>query len=416
MGKASKNPPPHDTEMESLLQRMEIARNVLQNDAASIACLGNLLEERLLPGATSVKDVAIEKSVGESFTGGRSTPVYYLDATIVRGNGTTKRRRFVVKLVLMPGSDCSVLRKRQSYQFERRFYDYYSTLVRDSGLAIPKLLASDLDGTKPWSAFCIVMNNLQVHFPIHPDTLSLRQVKCALLWVAKFHALFWNRTRDGNLWDRGAYWTLPTVDGISTAWTATTKYLELKHPEHLSPRTKSLGSRIQSAGNSISRALKARLSRHGTLIHGDYKAANLFFAETLEEPSSAEYTAVVDFQYTGPGLPAEDVAYLLYPDARIDWLDQEAELLTLYYNELISQLMLLCKGGPSTLSFDEFLKYYELSRLDMTRYWLSAKRWSASTAGEAKLVSRLESIMNTIDGGQTLNESRYDEALKRYLS
>ena len=78
--------------------------------------------------------------------------------------------------------------------------------------------------------------------------------------------------------------------------------------------------------------------------------------------------------------------------------------------------MILCKGGPSTLSFSEFLKYYELSRLDMTRYWLSAKRWSASTAGEATLVSRLESSMDLIDGGDILKESEYDKALLRYLS
>ena len=305
---------------------------------------------------------------------------------------------------------------------ERRFYAGSAERVRAAGLLIPRLLASDLDGSKPWSAFCILMNDISQQYPIHPDFLTKSQAACALRWVARLHALFWGETcstwrRD--LWDRGAFWTTKSVgtDGVSTAWTGTMRYLEQKHPEYITTNTRGLGRRIEKAGAAIANLLATQSagSQYATLIHGDFKAANLFFSDQ-SDMDGTESVAAVDFQFSGAGLCVEDVAYLLCPDARGDHFEHGQELLESYHQELIFHLITQQKGGPSTMPFEVFQRYYELARIDMTRYWLSKNRWAASTAGEAKLVSVLESTMDCIDGGEVLkSEEEYEIALLKFV-
>jgi hypothetical protein len=178
-----------DNAINELLDRMAIANAVLTNNEVAMA---SILNDCLpIKGIFSVDSVQIEKSVGEKFTGGSSTPVYRIDAQITRQRQLQpKRRRFVIKLVLMPGNDSYILRRRESYAVERRFYDTVANRVRDAHLHVPKLLASDLDGSKPWPAFCILMNDISQQYPQHPDFLTKNQAACALQWIATFHATF----------------------------------------------------------------------------------------------------------------------------------------------------------------------------------------------------------------------------------
>jgi len=75
--------------------------------------------------------------------------------------------------------------------------------------------------------------------------------------------------------------------------------------------------------------------RHRTLVHGDYKAANMFFVEDISERNAAyDACAVCDFQFAGPGLGAIDVCYLLFPDARADYASNELALLDWYHSRL----------------------------------------------------------------------------------
>lgn len=408
---------------EALVEhRMPIARAVLDHDSVAMA---DILHSSLpIKGEFTVDSVKISKSLGESFTGGRSTPVYFVTAQICRQGAQPRQRKFVVKLVCMPGDDNDpyITRRRESYAVERRFYSETAERLRDANLCIPKMLASDLDGSKPWPVFCILMNDVSTQYPIHPDFLSKRQAACALRWLARMHAIFWGETKATwrrDLWERGAFWTTASVgtEGVASAWTGTMRFLEQKHPEFVTANTKSLGRRIEVAGSSISKLLAKQSagSQYGTLIHGDYKAANLFLSND-ETATGADSVAVVDFQFAGGGLCAEDVAYLLYPDARGDHFEYEAELLKTYHEELVLQLITHQKGGPSTMPFDVFQRYYELARLDMTRYWLSKNRWAASTFGEAKLISMIENSMDQIDGGKLLeSEEEYEAAILQYV-
>jgi len=192
---------------------------------------------------------------------------------------------------------------------------------------------------------------------------------------------------------------------VAQNWQSTVRWIESKHPEASTPHTKGLGQRMQLAASAIEDYLMTQSSN--TMIHGDYKAANLFFSDDvtdgdpIDATCSASSVAAVDFQFTGAGVGAEDVAYLLYPDARGHLFDNEDTLLECYHDELISQLIAQRKGGPSTLSMRTFRCQYELSRLHLTCYWVD-KGWAASTVGEVKLVTALENAMFELDGGKSL--------------
>lgn len=417
-----------DDGSNNLVQDMPLAKAILDNNTSAV---GSIIA-KCLPNPESVTvDVdKIEKSLGEAFTGGRSTPVYNVTCLVSRPDGKRRERHFVIKLVLMPSSSSSssdsIWVKRESYAVERRWYDSSAAQqVRNQQLPIPKFLYSDHNGSRPWPAVCFLMNDVrQMGFCNHPDFLNTNQIKCALKWIASFHALFWgdqNQKRD--LWDHGGFWTPknqdatnPTVEtsGLAQQWTQTVRWFEMKHPSLINSHIRGLGKRLETAAGPIGEVLTLQSSKIGTIIHGDLKAANLFFAN-VHEDDGPESVAVLDFQFTGWGLGAEDVACLLFPDARGHYFDNEEELLQCYHHELISQLMLQQKGGPSTLTFERFRGLYELSRCDLFRYLLR-KGWVASNDGDVKLVQALEATLLSIDGGQVLsNHNDYMKAFESFL-
>jgi Ser/Thr protein kinase RdoA (MazF antagonist) len=102
----------------------------------------------------------------------------------------------------------------------------------------------------------------------------------------------------------------------------------------MTEHTKGLGQRMQAASGPIANYMGQQAHcLESTLIHGDFKAANLFFAggDKNSKETSAISVAAVDFQSSGAdGVGPEDVACLLFPDARANYFDQEMELLKIH--------------------------------------------------------------------------------------
>ena len=420
-----------DNNVGNSLSGMTIANALQQNDAATLA----FTLRGCLPGGKGVvvTDVGISKSMGEAFTGGRSTPVYYISCDVMRpGWDQPKERHFVAKLVIMEGdasTNAKLSMKRESYAVERRFYDVAAPRIRDdagacsAGLEIPKLLASDRDGSKPHPAVCFLMNDVRSRgFTAHPNFLSVSEAKRALKWVARFHAVFWNddKAQDWrrDLWTRGGFWTdgkdAINNQAISSQWSQTVRWLQTNHPELVSEEVKGIGKRIQALAGLLDRFLSTEsVGPRGTMIHGDYKAANLFLSDSSDgnDCLGAESVAVVDFQFSGGGLGAEDVCYLLFSDARGHYFDEEDELLRVYHEELITSLIEQRKGGPSSISLDCLKMQYKLSRIDFTRHLLG-RGWVASTEGDKLLVGALAETLLSIDGGSPLaSENEYLDKL-----
>lgn len=108
--------------------------------------------------------------------------------------------------------------------------------------------------------------------------------------------------------------------------------------------------------------LDARLNALGatsgrTVLHGDFKTANLFF-----QPAAAGAAARVcpcDFQWAGTGVCMQDVAYLLWTSVAPEVVaEREEELLWFYREELRREL---AAAGVSSVPADcELREQYEV--------------------------------------------------------
>ena len=119
--------------------------------------------------------------------------------------------------------------------------------------------------------------------------------------------------------------------------------------------------------------------------------------------------SVVDFQFTGGGVPMQDVMYLLYPDARGDFFEEEEALLEVYHETLVTELAMLMRGGPSTYPLELARAHYDLCRVDFFRHLLG-RGFVASTASEVRLIQEVERTMTALDGGACLSEEEYAAA------
>jgi Ecdysteroid kinase-like family len=398
---------------DELARRMPIAKSLLTNDTAA---LSEILQERVFRQAT-LQTCTIEQTFGHAFTGGRSTPVYRITCQLKRKkDGAEKKRHFIAKLVQMNGKNPgSNQKRRESYAVERRFYDHpelAETFRSVHGLTLPKIILGDLDGKEPYPTVCWIMNDLsQSGFPLQVPVLSVDQAKAALAWLAKFHALGWHENehvawKQHILHSRGGFWTniVSTSDSnkfdqLPTQWKNGLAKLEpfLGSGDH--GRLVRMGQRLQAICQHLEPFLNQQCKWYGTWIHGDFKAANMLFAEEIQrdEATSSSPVAVVDFQFTGWGLCAEDVAYMLYPDAQGSLMESIDELLDFYHYQLVNEIMSMMKGGPSSISREKLTGLFDMALIDLTRYWLS-KGWEGTTRGEAELVLRLEKTVDAIFG------------------
>jgi len=425
---------PEDDHAFDKFHNCPLAKAVMSQDTDTIAALLSAG----LPSNVTIQPttLTLEQSRGESFTGGRSTPVYHVRCQVQVSRKTTPvERKFVIKLVVLPGDDSKILHKRASYAVERRFYDGPAIALRTNtpALTLPTLLHSDTlpTATHP-PVICLGMTDVSVKFPAHPAALSPPQAASALRYLAVWHACFWqlhNKSKQSananfrvdSVWSRGGFWT-PKVEendnakynGLSTQWLKSVLSAEKQSVAF----DKTVGTRLQAIAEALSDFLSRQTAIYGTLIHGDYKAANLFFKDDSDTDNNDDSNkcASVDFQYCGCGLPAEDVAYLLYPDALGNFTAVEESLLHLYHEHLLQQLMAQGKGGPTSYPWHVFRNHYFVVQLDLTRHWLS-RGWVASAVdGDLPLLQQLGETLHAIDGGSVLSSSdEYKQALERFM-
>ncbi|PRP85844.1 DnaJ-like protein [Planoprotostelium fungivorum] len=147
------------------------------------------------------------------------------------------------------------------------------------------------------------------------DDLSRDDIFKSLEWLAAFHAHFWGNPRVEGLWPQGGYWHLDTrADEYASmphsVWKENAKKLDAILKGHTKEGT--------------------RDTRFMTIIHGDMKAENVVFYRNN--------CAVCDFQYTGTGYGAVDIAYLLASSADRSLLSGYRDLLSHYHTELSKKL------------------------------------------------------------------------------
>lgn len=484
---ANDNHNDNDNEASLLLASMPISQAAWkQDDEALTNCLRPLLSTE---NGHELSVVHLKQNLGERFTGGRSTPVYEIVLRENRPHGEThKDHHLILKMVIQlapPDSATTqystyAIRVR-SYEVEAGFYGWNddgpnpAKALRKLGLVLPTLLAVEKGGahdttmqqqasTTGASAIAFFMLNLCVTHPIHPESLTTRQTRAALDWLATLHARFWeapklstNEWAGSRLWECGSYWAIPyrvqlcnsaqadqQTDNMESLWVKTLKWMQKKSPDVASlPSIKLMGSRLAAARRGLHCALhyggdsKQMLSepfnlspvvyhkasnsnkrayipqRHRTLIHGDFKAANMFFTDN-DQDESAKACAVCDFQFTGPGFGAVDVCNLLFPDARTDYRHVELELLDWYYDQLEKHMETLGKELAS-YSKETLVLHYSLVQVDLLAHLIN-RGWVASAERDTGLIMQADETLTKLDSGEVLTMDEYEAAIRRYLA
>lgn len=358
-----------------------------------------------------IAGLRLEQTAGERFTGGRSTPVWKLYFTAARGE-RKKDTQLVIKRLncAKPPPGVRAEDRMLSYSNERAFYLQAGAAAREV-CRIPRLLFSE--STKEGASF--LLEDLSLEYPLHPESVDGARVRGALRWLANFHARFWEADAGGGhfpegLWAAGDFWGIAKrdneakLDKIADNFAASAKVLKT-HGAFDELRT--FGQRLAAAARALDTALRKPRGfvKNRTLLHGDFKTANMFLRPIDDGNSEA---AVVDFEFTGPGLVAVDLAYFLFPDARMDLLGEEAELLRFYHAALEASLDE--RGAGLGLSLAELEVQYDAARCDFLRHMV-ARGWAAFSASDVEVMKRAGAYFHKLDGGRVLLPAEYEQAI-----
>ncbi|CAJ1384127.1 unnamed protein product [Effrenium voratum] len=369
--------------------------------------------------------IELHQTAGERFTGGKSTPVWKLSFVAKRGE-KEKETRLVAKWV-KPTTDL-----RRSY-VEKQFYLSAAPRVRKF-CRLPHMLMCEENP----ESICFLFDDLTVDFPLHPENLEAAHARASLTWLARFHAYFWEADAAGgsfpagmsgaDYWGLSLYWALPTrawssgseeislnkgeneerLSSVATALTASSKTLKAHGAWEIA---KTLGPRLSAAARPLDAALRKGRGfvRNRSLLHGDFKTANFF----LREAEGGFEAAALDFEFSGPGFVAVDLANFLFPDLRMDLLAVERELLEFYHAQLMNSFDEFATGGDFPLT--TLLAHYALARCDYMRYMLG-RGWTACSAGDARIVEAVDRDLQRLDGGQALSSEGYERAISELLA
>jgi hypothetical protein len=275
-------------------------------------------------------------------------------------DSSKQERRFIVKeFSCPPGMNAAHRgeedhsRKVHSYSVESSFYQNVSKRMIDAGVLVPELqhVYRDEEG----SNIVMVLSDLSLHGEYNVrkgNQLDLKEGKALLSWLARFHAVNWEKSGAdvhlNGLWDEGSFWQLGTrqaeLEDIEIEW------IEM--------------GLTREVAVQVHEAIKNSKSR--TIIHGDAKASNFFF---FKEDSRI---AGFDFQYVGFGDPMRDVAYLLCCSIKQNLVDKhQDDLLWHYHSELSACLM---DAGHDAYDMEQMKESFELCVVDLARF-MSGSRW-----------------------------------------
>ena len=142
------------------------------------------------------------------------------------------------------------------------------------------------------------------------------------------------------------------------------------------PQMLDLGKRLHHAAEYISQVLSPSPScPYATIVHGDYKAMNIFFKGTEEDPSPTPI--LIDFASTGVGLGMSDVAMHVAHVALPEDLENGMEgiLVKEYYTTLQEALPDELK---SAYTEEDAIRHYQFAVVDYFRFILG-RQWNKAT-------------------------------------
>mmetsp|Transcript_9125 Transcript_9125/g.20120 ORF Transcript_9125/g.20120 Transcript_9125/m.20120 type:complete len:486 (+) Transcript_9125:91-1548(+) len=296
------------------------------------------------------------------------------------GGGNGERLLFLKKVLVTEAkleSLPALRRDLASNGNEVRFYEEFRDILSQRGLPLIKAIHVDsrlsfldqnLDAAATdevalrGSGALFLLESAEGYYQASP--LSAKQAKTTLKLLANFHAAAWE---DEELLVRAAnrlhplagYWTMQQrgreeMGRMAENWKGYVAAFAALRPELFArPGIAELAQRIERLAVWVSEELSTLPGQpFATLVHGDYKAMNIFLREDLKEtesqrfspspayPSAESDALLIDFQWTGVGFGMSDVAMHLSHSVAVDALRDggERSLVQGYHQELLAAI------------------------------------------------------------------------------
>jgi len=408
----------------------------------------------------------------EAYSAPESSAVRYLQSTAVRLELHYAGDQSMVDALLMPRSvffkrsvmrelghaagkaslaPQKLLRDVMSHEVEAAFLASSACSIASSVARVPIPFAyhveHSIDCEVPFnSCFATFLQDFSPLQGWHQlGELPAAPMAAALAALAKMHAFFWACDIEeqehrylsaaaltelkNSVWSHATYWSLDRqplkqLEELDSNWRATRNRFERELRAAPVPRNVSAGSlydaseRIGERLANLAHNLDAQVhgtkpgSSFRTLIHGDPKAANLFFRDSsvgLREFEYEDEVGMIDFQWSGFGLCAVDVVYVIASSCAIEGLDLEGEkergMLRDYHRVLVQALVEFgvaesADHAESVVApLDSLFELYRVCFLDFARI-VFAYHWPRIEASPEVLASRRGML-----GSNTYNKS-----------
>jgi hypothetical protein len=250
----------------------------------------------------------------------------------------------------------SNMRKVKSYHNEAQFYRNLAPVLnhlteeKKIQCHVPKAYKIEDDDT----SFTFLLSDLSDTF--HCRSLSGRQEnEQTIEFLAAFHAAFYLYEIPESMWRDGGYWHL------QTRWD---EWESISEPI------------FKTSAKAVDDFMRNDTEFH-TLVHGDFKEANILFGDSV--------CGVVDYQYTGLGYGAKDLVMWIVSSLDSRTFNQlgEEKILRTYATSLKRNLIAI-----GILSHDEIekiasirniTKQYELAIVDYVRFMCGWGFWGSNS-------------------------------------
>lgn len=355
-------------------------------------------QQHVVQEGVEIRSVRIEQ--GSIRRGKHSIVARIMVETTTKGTKHLFLKRYV-KEELPTRSPRQWRRDLTSYRSEARFYaNVYPLLMHPCHLRLIKPIdvrfRLDAQGAETNDGFIVLLENVLCESPtdaptrlVPKDSLSYEDTCHALDYLAVLHASAIRTPAimaqvKADLWDSASWWTYHKRgdDELQNAPRVWAKVLAAFEPAltnagvTITPHFRALADRMLAQAAYVNGQLVGpasdRFESLRTLVHGDFKTANLFF-----DAQTGQVTAF-DWQWAGVGLGVLDIANLLNTSVGIDALGHERQLLRHYYDRFERE-----RGGgvgelEATYPFEALVRHYELASIEYMRV-LIANFWETTT-------------------------------------
>ena len=236
------------------------------------------------------------------------------------------------------------------YEREVRFYEQVADRV---AMRIPRAYYADVDPQT--GDFVLLLEDMApACVGDQVNGCTPEQAKRAIHDLAQFQAGWWQHPDLAKL-DWMPFINDPVNQSAEAsyqqAWPAFVDFLG----DRLPADTHRVGDRL---GSNLITILNEMFDRPQTIVHGDYRLDNLFFAT---KRGGCEF-GVIDWQIANRGIGTFDVAYFLTGNIDVKLRSScEMDFLKLYHDTLLA-------GGVKGYSWDDCLRDYRMSALFCLAY------------------------------------------------